>query len=35
MCWIGKNACKIAKRDIVVYKMGSISGNIFIKEENK
>lgn len=30
MCWIGKNACRIAERDIVVYKMGGISGNIFI-----
>lgn len=30
MCWIGKNACRIAERDIVVYKMGNISGNIFI-----
>lgn len=30
MCWVGKNACKIAERDIVVYKMGSISENIFI-----
>ena len=30
MCWIGKNACRIARRDIAVYKMGSISENIFI-----
>ena len=30
MCWIGKNACRIARRNIVVYKMGSISENIFI-----
>ena len=30
MCWIGKNACRIARRNITVYKMGSISGNIFI-----
>lgn len=30
MCWIGKNACRIARKDITVYKMGSISGNIFI-----
>lgn len=30
MCWIGKNACRIAERDIVVYKIGSISGNMFI-----
>lgn len=29
MCWIGKNACKIARRDIVVYKIGCISKNIF------
>ena len=30
MCWVGKNACRIARRDIAVYKMGSISENIFI-----
>ena len=30
MCWIGKYACRIARRNIVVYKMGSISENIFI-----
>ena len=30
MCWVGKNACRIARRDIVVYKMGSIYGNTFI-----
>ena len=30
MCWIGKNACRIAEKDIVVYKIGTISGNIFI-----
>ena len=30
MCWIGKNACRIARKDIAVYKMGSISENIFI-----
>lgn len=29
MCWIGKNACKIARRDIVVYKIGDIYKNIF------
>ena len=30
MCWIGKYACRIAIRNIVVYKMGSIYENIFI-----
>ena len=30
MCWIGKNACRIARRNIVAYKMGNISENIFI-----
>ena len=30
MCWIGKYACRIARRNIVVYKMGSIYENIFI-----
>ena len=30
MCWIGKYACKIARRDIVVYKIGSISENKFV-----
>ena len=29
MCWIGKNACRIARRDITVYKIRCISKNIF------
>ena len=30
MCWIGKNACRIARRDITVYKLGRILNNEFI-----
>ena len=30
MCWIGKNACRIARRDITVYKLGRILKNEFI-----
>lgn len=30
MCWKGKYACRIARRDITVYKIGSISENKFI-----
>lgn len=29
MCWIGKNTCRIARRDITVYKIGNILKNIF------
>ena len=29
MCWIGKNACRIARRDITVYKLGSVSDKGF------
>lgn len=29
MCWVGKNACRIARRDITVYKLGYIYRNKF------